>query len=94
MNRLKLTLLVTTFLFVISAVISAGILRGNGIAAQIGGPHWEMGGVCLFGIALLMFGVWKTLDGDEEPVIAGIGAVVIMITMVTGLVSVAAPLFI
>ena len=95
MSTAKLVGVFSTVIFVVSAIFSASVLSTGNNAQMIGGPHWGMGGVSVFGILLFSLGMWKMFsDGDDDAIVVVMGIIVIMLLLIVGMVSTAAPLFV
>lgn len=95
MSTKRFVLVFSAAIFIVAAVFSASILSTGNNAQMIGGPHWEMGGVSIFGILLFSLGMWKMFsDGNDEAVVVVMGIIVIMLLLVVGMISTAAPLFV
>lgn len=95
MSTKKYVALFSVGLFFVAAVLSASILSTGDNAQRIGGPHWGMGGVALFGILLFSGGIWKVCDeGDDEGGMVVMMIMPIIMLLIVGMVSVAAPLFV
>ncbi|MDO8470149.1 MAG: hypothetical protein Q7S84_04030 [bacterium] len=95
MSTKKFFAVISPFLFFVAAGMSAMILSAGENARLIGGPHWEMGGVALFGIVLGAYGMRRMSEkgGDDGIPMAAL-VVMIMLCLIVGMVSTAAPLFV